>query len=50
VLDGKAVTGFATSKIQALLAYLAVEAHRSHRREVLAALLWLDWPERTART
>ena len=49
-LDGKPVTGFATTKIQALLAYLAVESHRAHRREVLAALLWPDWPERAART
>ena len=32
----------------ALLAYLAVEANRGHRRELLAALLWPEVPHRTA--
>jgi len=55
-LDGEPVTDFATNKVRALLAYLAVEAGylegqvRPHRREVLAGLLWPDWPERSART
>jgi hypothetical protein len=47
-LDGQAVTGFKSNKVRALLAYLAVEAHRPHRREVLAGLLWPDWPDRDA--
>ncbi len=39
-LDGQPVAGLKSDKVRALLAYLAVEAHRSHRREVLAGLLW----------
>ena len=48
-LDGKPVTGFESDKVRALLAYLAVEADRPHRREKLAGLLWPDWPDRSAR-
>ncbi|MFN2227429.1 MAG: BTAD domain-containing putative transcriptional regulator, partial [Anaerolineae bacterium] len=47
-LDGQPVTGFKSNKVRALLAYLAVEAERPHRREVLAGLLWPDWPDREA--
>jgi DNA-binding SARP family transcriptional activator/predicted ATPase len=47
-LDGQAVTGFKSNKERALLAYLAVEADRPHRREVLAGLFWPDWPDRDA--
>jgi DNA-binding SARP family transcriptional activator/predicted ATPase/energy-coupling factor transporter ATP-binding protein EcfA2 len=47
-LDGQPVTGFKSNKERALLAYLAVEADRPHRREVLAGLLWPDWPDRDA--
>jgi DNA-binding SARP family transcriptional activator/predicted ATPase len=46
--DGEAVTRFKSNKVRALLAYLAVEAHRPHRREVLAGVLWPDWPDRDA--
>ena len=38
-LDGQQVTGFKSDKVRALLAYLAVETDRPHRREVLAGLL-----------
>jgi DNA-binding SARP family transcriptional activator/predicted ATPase len=48
-LDGQPVTGFASDKVRALLAYLAVEADRPHRREKLVGLLWPDWPEAGAR-
>ncbi len=48
-LDGKPVTGFHSSKVQGLLAYLAVESGRLHRREMLAALLWPDVPDTSAR-
>jgi DNA-binding SARP family transcriptional activator len=40
---------FATDRARALLAYLAVEADRPHRREALAGLLWPDQPEAAAR-
>ncbi len=40
---------FESDKTRALLAYLAVEADRPHRREALIGLLWPDDPEQTAR-
>jgi len=40
---------FATDKCRALLAYLAVEANRPHRRQTLAGLLWPEKPEAVAR-
>jgi DNA-binding SARP family transcriptional activator len=48
-LDGEPVTGFETEKVRALLAYLATEAYRPHRREFLAEMLWPDRPEGAAR-
>jgi DNA-binding SARP family transcriptional activator len=48
-LDGEPVTAFESDKVRALLAYLAVEAGRPHRREKLVGLLWPDWPEPSAR-
>ena len=47
-LDGQPVMGFKSNKVRALLAYLAVEADRPHRRERLAGLFWPDWPDRDA--
>ena len=49
VLDGKTLTGFDSDKSRALLAYLAVESHRAHRREVLCNLLWPNVAEASAR-
>lgn len=43
------ITNFATDKVRALLAYLAVEADRPHRRDTLAALLWPNWDDSGAR-
>ena len=48
-LDGESSSGFEYDKVRALLAYLAVEADRPHRREALAGLLWPDQPEVMAR-
>ncbi len=47
-LNGQPITGFKSNKVRALLAYLAVEADKPHRRESLAGLLWPDWSEREA--
>ena len=47
-LDGEPVTGFESDKVRALLAYLAVEADRPHRRAVLAGLLWPERPDQAA--
>lgn len=41
---------FRTKKERALLAYLAVEADKRHRREALAEMLWQNRPEGYART
>ena len=41
---GEPVTGFVSTKVQALLCYLAVTG-RPHLRPVLAGLLWGEMPE-----
>src|SRR5512135_3429866 len=48
-IDDVPVSSFESDKVRALLAYLAVEAGRSHRRETLVGLLWPDCPEQAAR-
>ena len=48
LLNGAPVTAFESVKVRALLAYLAAEAARPHRRESLAVLLWPDWPQQSA--
>lgn len=45
---GQPMTGFRSSKAQALLYYLAVTG-RAHTRPTLAGLFWGDQPEASAR-
>jgi len=47
--EGAPITTIESDKVRALLAYLAVEAGRPHRREALAALLWPEAPQQRAR-
>jgi DNA-binding SARP family transcriptional activator len=47
-LDGQPATDFDSNKVRALLAYLAVESDRPHRRETLAGMLWPEAPNRSA--
>lgn len=49
VVDGAPITSFRSDKVRALLAYLALEAGRPQRREVLTTLLWPDQSESAAR-
>ena len=49
-LDGEPLTTLKSDKVRALLAHLALEADRPHRREKLAGLLWPEQPEQDART
>lgn len=48
-LDGRPQSAFETDKTRALLAYLAVESNRPHRREALATMLWPNYSDRAAR-
>ncbi len=49
VVDGRPVTGFESSKVRALLAYLAAQPERPHNRDLLTGLLWPHQPEEVAR-
>ena len=49
LLYGKEIGGFDSDKVRALLAYLAIESDRPHRRGALTSLLWPERTERTAR-
>jgi predicted ATPase/DNA-binding SARP family transcriptional activator len=44
-LGGEPVSGLQSHRLQALLAYLAVEVERVHRRQALAEMTWPDRPE-----
>lgn len=48
-IEGQPATGKVYGKMLALLAYLALESQRSHRREQLADLLWPQLPAEAAR-
>jgi DNA-binding SARP family transcriptional activator len=49
-LDEQAVGGFAYNKARALLAYLVVEADRTHQRDTIVGLLWPEMTDAAART
>ena len=49
-VDATPIEDFATDKVRALLAYLAVEADRAHARTQLATLLWGEWDEAAAKS
>jgi predicted ATPase/DNA-binding SARP family transcriptional activator len=49
-LSGERLTSFRRVKVQALLAYLVLEADRPHARETLATLLWPLDAEASARS
>ena len=46
--DGQAAGGFRADKVRVLLAYLATEADRAHRRDALAGLLWPGYAQASA--
>jgi len=46
--DGVPIRAFEANKVQALLAYLAVEQDHAHRREALGELLWPERPKEAA--
>jgi DNA-binding SARP family transcriptional activator len=48
-LDRELVSNLRSGKALALLAYLAVESDRAHRREKLAGMLWPEYTELSAR-
>jgi len=48
-LNDQPLHNFKTSKVQALLIYLAVEKNRPNRREFLFTMLWPGMPEKSAR-
>ncbi|MGD2048265.1 MAG: BTAD domain-containing putative transcriptional regulator, partial [Chloroflexota bacterium] len=48
-LNKEANTWFESDKVRALLAYLAVEGDRPHRRDALAESLWPEFPSSRAR-
>lgn len=50
IRDQQPVVTFDSDKARALLAYLAMEAARTHSRSQLATLFWPDYNEESART
>jgi DNA-binding SARP family transcriptional activator len=48
-LDEEPVNDFAYDKVRLLLAYLVTQAHRVHRRDILATLLWQNQSSERAR-
>ena len=49
-VDNEPIPESRAKRIEALLIFLAMEANRSHRREVLIGLLFPDMPDEAART
>jgi DNA-binding SARP family transcriptional activator len=49
-LDGEPVHSFRSTKVRALLSYLAVESQRPWTRSMLGDLLWPDLPDKEAQS
>jgi DNA-binding SARP family transcriptional activator/predicted ATPase len=49
IYDGVLISSFESDKVRALLAYLAHEHDRTHRRDTLAGLFWPESDQRRAR-
>jgi predicted ATPase/DNA-binding SARP family transcriptional activator len=49
-VDGEPVRSFRSTKVRALLAYLAVESQRPWTRSMLGDLLWPDLPDKEAQS
>ena len=49
-LDGEPVRSFRSTKVRALLSYLAVESQRPWTRSMLGDLLWPDLPDKEAQS
>lgn len=47
-LDAEPITAFGSDKARALLAFLAIESARPHRRAKLSGMFWPDLPENKA--
>lgn len=49
ISNGEPLAGFRSSKVRALLAYLALAGERPHSRDTLAHLLWGEFDEQAAK-
>jgi DNA-binding SARP family transcriptional activator/predicted ATPase len=49
LIDNVPIQSFESDKVRALLAYLAIETYRPHRREALIGMLWPNDTEEAAR-
>lgn len=47
-IDAEPITTFGADKVRALLAFLAIESSRPHRRAKLSGMFWPDLPEKKA--
>lgn len=48
-LNNRPITTFRSAKVQGLLAFLALEAHQPHARDLLASIFWPEQSDQVAR-